>query len=317
MQVMGFHRPKIYNKHYLNEIIEADTLGILLRTPLNRSLMDLASHMSLTRDPHAPKKLTTAHNEKTMAQPDLISLRIRCNAQKAALPRSGKCMKVARLEDPVGRADYNHLRKEFKSLRVTFLNKKRGQVWADYFSTVGARYIDLQRRGCEVTELKPEPPKFEVPERAPLADLLFPKVLENMKREEVVNWPSEMHHCTLISLLARLCSQPCSRDRRTKEDERTVYIEPVENEQTPDLFSVVCPSTLCLFCLGNTSLPAKDCERHFSKRTNLGRHVKAQHLRCLESDVKFLCPHPACSDYYLRDAMEFFNHVQVVHNVRH
>lgn len=134
-------------------------------------------------------------------------------------------MTVARVDDPVGCAEYDRLRKEYNSLRVTSFNERRDQVWADYFSTVGARYIDLQRRGCEVTELNPEPPTFEVPERAPLADLLFPKVHENVKREEVVDWPSETHHCTLVTLLASLCSRRCSPARRTKEDERTVYIE--------------------------------------------------------------------------------------------
>jgi hypothetical protein len=67
MQAMGHYRPEIYNKHYLNEIIEADTLGILFGTPSNRSLIDLTSHMSLTRDPHAPKKFTTAQIKEVMA----------------------------------------------------------------------------------------------------------------------------------------------------------------------------------------------------------------------------------------------------------
>jgi hypothetical protein len=52
MQAMGHHRPEMYDKHYLNEIIETDTLGILLGTPSDKQLMDLASHMSLTRDPN-------------------------------------------------------------------------------------------------------------------------------------------------------------------------------------------------------------------------------------------------------------------------
>jgi hypothetical protein len=156
-----------------------------------------------------------------------------------------------------------------------------------------------------------------MPERAPLADLLFPKVHENVKREKIVDWPSKTHHCTLVILLARLCSRRCSPVRKTKKDERTVYIETEENEQIPDFYPVIYPSTLCLFCLGDTSLSPKDRERHFSKRTNLKRHVKAQHLRYLKPGVKFPCPHSACSDHYLRDTIEFFYHAQAVHNVRH
>jgi hypothetical protein len=66
----------------------------------------------------------------------------------------------------------------------------------------------------------------------------------------------------------------------------------------------VGPSTLYLFYLNNTSLPSKDRERHFSKRSDLERHVNAEHLRYLEPGVKFPCPHPACSDH-LRGPMKF------------
>ena len=38
-QAMGNCRPEIYDKHYLNEIIEADTLNILLGTPSNQPLI--------------------------------------------------------------------------------------------------------------------------------------------------------------------------------------------------------------------------------------------------------------------------------------
>jgi hypothetical protein len=69
MQAMGHRRPEIYDKHYLNEIIEADTLGNLLGTPSNKPLMDIASHMPLTRDPNAPKKLTTVQINEVMAGP--------------------------------------------------------------------------------------------------------------------------------------------------------------------------------------------------------------------------------------------------------
>ena len=186
MQAMGHHRPEIYDKHYLNEIIEADTLNILLGTPSNQPLMSLASHMSLTRDRNAPSKLTTAQINEAMAHPDLVDLKRRRDAQRAALPGCGTRLKQAQIEDPVGYAEFDRLRRDYDSLRKTLTNEKYEQVRADYFSTVGARYIDQQRRGCVVDD-EPPAPEFEVTERMPLADLLFPKRSADVKPEDVVD----------------------------------------------------------------------------------------------------------------------------------
>jgi hypothetical protein len=72
--------------------------------------MDLASHMSLTRDQNASKKLTAAQIKETMADPDFVNLKTRCFAQKAALP--DKSLKKGRILDPEGYAEYVGLRKQ-------------------------------------------------------------------------------------------------------------------------------------------------------------------------------------------------------------
>lgn len=251
-----------------------------------------------------------------MNQPDRAELKPRCAARKAALPGSGRSLKEARSTDPHGWADYNRLRKEFESLRVTSIKRKHAQVRSEYFSTVGARYIDSQRRGRDELQPIARPPSFEVPERATLANLLFPERCRDVNLEEIKEWTSHTDHCRLISSLAALCSRRCSPARKISKDLETTYIETEENEQSPDLYPVRCPSTVCLFCLGNSSLPAKDRERHLTKRANLKRHVIAEHIRHLEPGVSFCCPHPACS-YHLHTVMELFNHAEVIHNVRH
>jgi len=245
MQAMGHHRPEIYDRHYLNEIIEADMLNILLGIPSNQLLMSLASHMSLTRDCNAPSKLTLAQINEVMADPDLVDLKMRRDAQRGALPGCGRRLKVAQVEDPVGHAEYIRLRKGFASLHKTLMNRKYEQVRANYFNTVDAHYIDQQHRGCVAAELPPAP-AFEVAERVPLADLLFPLRCADMKPKDVVDWPSETHHCSLVCLLTALCSRRCSPARKTKNDKQNVYIEVEEDGETPDRYPVICPSTLCL-----------------------------------------------------------------------
>jgi hypothetical protein len=168
------------------------------------------------------------------------------------------------------------------------LRDKREQVWIDYFSTAGAYYIDLQRRGYKEAELIAEAPRFEIPERAQLVDLLFPNVNDNGRPSKVIDWPSDLHHCKIVGLLAGLCSRRCSPARKTSKDKRMVYIEP---EVSSDLYPIVCTSTICLFCLGDSSLSKESRELHYSRPSSLKRHVKTQHLRLLKGT--FLCPHPA------------------------
>jgi hypothetical protein len=118
-------------------------------------------------------------------------------------------------------------------------------------------------------------PQFEVVERMPLVDLLFPKRSADVKLEDVTDWPLETHYCKLVTLLAILCNRRCSPALRSKKNEENVYVEIEKDERTPDLYFIVCSSTLYLFYLGDISLFSKNRERHFFKRTNLKRHVKA------------------------------------------
>jgi uncharacterized protein DUF3435 len=127
---MAMGRPEMYDKHYLNEIIKEDTLSILLGTPSNQPLVSLASHMSLrlTRDRNAPSKLTTAQINEVMAHPDLVDLKRRRDAQREALPGCGTHLKQAQIEDSVGYAEFDRLRKDYDSLQKTMTNKKYEQI---------------------------------------------------------------------------------------------------------------------------------------------------------------------------------------------
>jgi Protein of unknown function (DUF3435) len=316
MQIMGHSRPEIYDKHYLNEIVESDTLGILLETPSNKRLMSLATHMSLTKDPNAPAELTTLQRQEIMNSFDMVKLRAERDAKRQQLDNSDKVLKKAKIIDPKGFEEYELLRRRYDALRSLLMRQKFEQVREDYFSTVGARYIEEQHTGSTRIELPA--PTFEVPEREPLASLLFPKVNAELELEETLDWPSDAHHCHLIDLLVSLCSKRCLPERKSKQDEKTIYIEVEEDETTPDLYPIVCPSTLCLFCLGDTSLPLESRTRHFPKTSNLKRHVVVQHLRHQDLGVGFECPHPGCCENrILKSNAQYFNHAAIVHNVLH
>ncbi len=56
---MGHAHDGIYNKHYQNDVVEADIVSAVLEKPSDNASMRLLGHVALTRDPNAPTKLTS------------------------------------------------------------------------------------------------------------------------------------------------------------------------------------------------------------------------------------------------------------------
>jgi len=69
MQSMGHTDPQIFRRHYLNQIITADTLACFLSAPSREGIMRLVGHMSLTRDPSAPNALSQAQKDELHSHP--------------------------------------------------------------------------------------------------------------------------------------------------------------------------------------------------------------------------------------------------------
>jgi hypothetical protein len=81
----------------------------------------------------------------------------------------------------------------------------------------------------------------------------------------------------------------------------------------PDLFPMICTSTQCLFCLGNTGLSFESRTFCFSRPRKAREHVEQKHLRFFASGDQILCPHPKCQEV-LHGIMHFKNHAATAHN---
>lgn len=73
-------------------------------------------------------RLMTGQINETMAHPDLVNLKIRCNAQRPALPGGWQTPERSPDRGLIGFAEYDRLRRDFGSLRKTLTNEKYEQV---------------------------------------------------------------------------------------------------------------------------------------------------------------------------------------------
>jgi Protein of unknown function (DUF3435) len=59
-QAMGYINGSIFKRSYRNQIVKADIVSAFLERPSDKAMMKLIDHVSLTRDPIAPAKPTSA-----------------------------------------------------------------------------------------------------------------------------------------------------------------------------------------------------------------------------------------------------------------
>jgi hypothetical protein len=104
----------------------------------------------------------------------------------------------------------------------------------------------------------------------------------------------------------------CSRREAPRQISESIHEE--TSHESPDIFSMSCPGTQCLFCLGTASLCDLARVFCFSRRDALQRHV-LEHLRTRDWSQNSECPHPVC-EAELESDMHFKNHALIVHNIR-
>ena len=320
MQAMGHIDPNMFRRHYLNQIISTDTLACFLRMPSREGLMRLAGQMSLTQDADAPTSLSEKQKQDILADPALQAARASCDLARSQLLTNCKRLKDAREADPKGMKGYVKLQNAAKALHNRLQSDKLKSLRAEFFATAGARYIEEQCQdgrvspsGSALTPLS-HSRVFDIEERNLLPSIIFGPP----ESKQPAGNDDHARLAEVVRVLASLCRR-CSRPSGRAD---TVY-EPLSeeemrhDEQTVDTFPILVPGTVCLFCLGDSSLPSHARTYAYARRSSLARHVERLHLRHVHAP--FLCPHPYCTEQgtKMQDGMHFKNHAATTHNVVH
>ena len=322
---MGHAHDGIYNKHYQNDVVDADIVSAVLEKPSDEASMRLLGHVALTRDPNAPTKLSPTQRRQVVTCEEVQAANAQyvasnkefrrdfgpvTKARKCATDLSDRDKLKARLKER------DQLYRKYKQTLEQVASEKLATLRADYFQRLGSMCLENQFTGKE-EPTGPTPPQFAFFERDALVSLLFPHRHQPTTYEQQVEQAAQM-----IRLLGALCDRRDNRRSQQDDDELSSDVEPVDAcfvDTCPDIFPVLCPGTQCLFCLGDESLFIPIRTRCFKNTYTLTRHVQAQHLSHIPRDSSFGCPHPFCQ--VTRTLCDNVNHFKVhalkVHNIIH
>ncbi|KAI9765002.1 MAG: hypothetical protein M1840_007924 [Geoglossum simile] len=326
-QVMGHKQSDTFDRNYLSQHVRRDVQA-LYRRQKEHQVVQIAVQMSTYMDPRAPYKLTKEQRAMVKKHPKIVKLRQMKTASSRELRQMYGSMPKGKGTELYDR--YYRLKLDLDSEEKFQESLMERDLRDQYFKTVHTTALERQlsvtstpSTSSASTTSSPSYIGEETPtrvehlfqERTRVADALF------FSSKDITEQELLEHRINIISDLTALCflretqnkrsSTLSKADRVAKEE---VDEEKIEELIDPNLFPLVCPSTQCLFCLGNECLSYGARTYSFSRTDALRKHVQTAHLRYLETGDTVTCPHPVC-EVKLEGIMHFKNHVATVHNI--
>jgi Protein of unknown function (DUF3435) len=311
------HRDAGVFQAYLNERVRCDVQAAFLGRPSADALIKAASHMSRYVDPRAPTDISDLKLNELKTDPSIVKYRqLRDKLSQDIRAEFGTIKKSegTKIYEMHQKAEAN-LRRQKVKLRRSAFKESREQ----FFETIETRDIneqlDLSLLSLDPEGLKPEMVEHELTERKHISELMCnePSHLneEASLQRRIGTIEALVVYCRVREAPRQRRPTPC-RDWGIVDQESDLELEqgPVS---APDLFPMICTSTQCLFCLGNTGLSFESRTFCFSRPRKAREHVEQKHLRFFASSDQILCPHPKCQEV-LHGIMHFKNHAATAHN---
>lgn len=326
-QIMGHSRVNIYEQHYQNRVINIDITAAILKTPSRSSLLESVGHLGLDRDPRVPQTLDQKDRDAVLADPKLVQLIAEIKGYRASFPRFAfRESKNHEKRTP----EQKHLRKiqaRRALLRKNLLKQAIAEKQHQFFANVDNRDIRQSRLGMSITH-NPSTPVYSLLPRANLAEIFRQEDTENTRpsesnrrREALQNLIKlcqmrEPHHRNPASSLKRKTNIPVQEgDSGLKGDPmKDDFRDIKEAFENMELIPLRLPSTICLFCLGDSELSSAARTASFSRIDSLRRHIDDLHLSHYDHDALIVYPHPTYNTS-LQGVNYFKNHAATVHNV--
>jgi hypothetical protein len=312
-QVMN-HRDAGIFQAYLNERVRCDVQAAFLGRPSADALIKAAGHMSRFVDPRAPVDLPETEVNKLKTHADIVKLRqLQDGYSQAIRDKYGAIGKSVGTEL---HAMYQKAKYALKCARVKLRKSASKEYQEEYFNTIDTKEVN-QQLGLAVPGLEPESQKPEAvvhdsEERRLIAAMLCdqtPGLTEEARLDRRI--------LTIKAMVEfrRVRQAPRQKRSMPSGDWGVVKNEETKDKKIPELqqFPMICSSTQCLFCLGDTRLPHESRIFCFSRPRKAREHVERQHLRFFNANDLISCPHPECKEV-LQGVMHFKNHAASVHN---
>ncbi|KAK7967629.1 FluG domain-containing protein [Apiospora aurea] len=307
------HDPKwaTFNSAYINENIEFDTQNAFLDEPTEDALINLFTHVGMTRDPRARRKMVPKQVwESLPPDPEIEALKQRREMLKAGRYRykgQGNEEEIRVLSGSIRTKQAQRVSNVEEQYRQYFFYNR--PTWDIERQVAGEEELE------ELEEAWQPEIDLQIPERAELAEaFLF--------QPEVPNFEDMLESCIhAVDVMFRLC-QKRETPRRTRIHKRA-QVQPNITDATPldrHIFPLLMLKTQCPRCIGDGRLSYQERTFTYSRPAVMNDHFERAHvrkIRDLEHDKLIFCEHPTCVEegVKLDDLDHFRNHVQTVHGV--
>lgn len=166
------HRGDVYERYYMPNFIDRDTLSIYLGAPRRDDLVRAVGRRE--RHENAPDDLNDAQKDEVRKDADVVRL-IRCRERYAAKIKQCGYSTIKAAHGTKWFERHNEAQRELNSLKAKLTRAKLDEVIDRFHETVHTEEVDRQMQGIlpSPNVLNPSTIEYELEERATVARLLF------------------------------------------------------------------------------------------------------------------------------------------------
>ncbi|KAJ5084902.1 hypothetical protein NUU61_009481 [Penicillium alfredii] len=302
-RIMGHTQGKTF-ANYIS--VMDDTQSIFMETPARKSLLSLATHASITRDPSAPQCPSPAQKDSVELDTKTIEWKNECKTLRTDLIIEYGQLKTAKESGDKRSGELQKLQNKIKSRRKKLCDSAKSNARADFFRQVGNRIIESNHLGEQI-KFTSDTGRIQ-PERITLANLEF----QNRDADKIDD--DELTQNRIRSLELRLelhrLHVPSGLKAHIRFNETTSKVTSrKESEDIKPKQILQCP-----VCLGRAELHPAAREFCYARKDALQRHFKTHELPMFFDKPGRVCDIPGCI-YFSVSLPGYQSHLAQCHSI--
>lgn len=307
------HDPKwaTFNSAYINEKVQFHLERVVADEPTEDCLIDLFTHMSMTRDPRASQNMVPDEVLRSLPpDPEITGLEARRDQLKKGRYR---------IQGTEHEQEIRELTRSIRTKRIQREKTLRKHYRQYYFYHRPTWEIERQLAGHsddEAEAVYSEPAiDLHIPERARLAEILCHQQPDHQNYDEYCRMRIEA-----AELMVALNGKRETVKRKSIRQASDVNPPIKEESPGPDHFPLLMLKSQCPRCIGDDSMSVQERTFSYCRPAVMNDHFEREHLNVMRGPTKdgvIVCNHPKCRDADLKlDSLDHFrNHVARVHGV--
>lgn len=297
------HRKSATFSNYIS--VFDDTQSIFMKTPTRDSLMNLACHGNLTRDPSVPQHLNAEQKESIEMDVELQDLKKAAQSTRDELISEFHKLKKAEGASDPRFSELKQLQNSIRMRRKKLERRAQKTTRKEFFQNIGNQIIEQNHRGTPIA-FTPDVTHIQ-PERRALAELEFKnRDVDTIDDEELLE-------DRIRSLELRLKLNSLHMPKALKK--RIVFNHASKGASKQAVSFMESSSGLeCPVCLGSTHLDPNARRYKYARKDVLQVHFRTHCLPFIFDHDGRKCDWPGCPETLFTLA-RYKRHLANIHKI--